>query len=109
MYDLLECSINQAMETESVKSALSEQSSRSKRSRSHGHRSSHRSHSHRSNRTSKSQRKGEIMAPFQTAVTLADDNRDGQEVIEVQILPQVTYCWRLPMSGMKIGVKIRQQ
>lgn len=30
------------------------------------------------------------MAPFQTAVTLADDNRDGQEVIEVQILPQVS-------------------
>lgn len=29
------------------------------------------------------------MAPFQTAVTIADDNRDGQEVIEVQILPQV--------------------
>lgn len=30
------------------------------------------------------------MAPFQTAVTLSDDNRDGQEVIEVQILPQVS-------------------
>lgn len=29
------------------------------------------------------------MAPFQTAVTLSDDMRDGQEVIEVQILPQV--------------------
>lgn len=30
------------------------------------------------------------MAPFQTAVTLnTEDNRDGQEVIEVQILPQV--------------------
>ncbi|XP_054271217.1 vang-like protein 2-B [Macrosteles quadrilineatus] len=88
MYDLLECSINRAMETESVKSALSEQSSRSKKSRSHGHRSSHRSHSHRSNRTNKGQRKGDIMAPFQTSVTLADENRDGQEVIEVQILPQ---------------------
>lgn len=30
------------------------------------------------------------MAPFQTAVTLGDDSRDGQEVIEVQILPQVS-------------------
>lgn len=29
------------------------------------------------------------MAPFQTSVTL-DDNRDGQEIIEVQILPQVS-------------------
>lgn len=28
------------------------------------------------------------MAPFQTAVTLNPDNREGQEVIEVQILPQ---------------------
>lgn len=28
------------------------------------------------------------MAPFQTSVTLTPDNRDGQEVIEVQILPQ---------------------
>lgn len=28
------------------------------------------------------------MAPFQTAVTLTPDNRDGQEIIEVQILPQ---------------------
>lgn len=28
------------------------------------------------------------MAPFQTAVTLTPENRDGQEVIEVQILPQ---------------------
>lgn len=89
MYDLLECPINSGMETESVKSALSEQSSRSKRSRSHSHRSSHRNHSHRSNRTSRNQHKGDnIMAPFQTAVTLADETRDGQEVIEVQILPQ---------------------
>lgn len=32
------------------------------------------------------------MAPFQTAVTIGDDSRDGQEVIEVQILPQV-YCY----------------
>lgn len=28
------------------------------------------------------------MAPFQTSVTLSEENRDGQEVIEVQILPQ---------------------
>lgn len=28
------------------------------------------------------------MPPFQTAVTMSPDNRDGQEVIEVQILPQ---------------------
>ncbi|XP_075227238.1 strabismus domain-containing protein Vang isoform X3 [Lycorma delicatula] len=96
MRGLLECQNELGMETESVKSALSEQSSKSKRSRSHTHRSNHRNHSHRSNsaffdRTSRSQRKGEdsIMAPFQTAVTLnTDDNRDGQEVIEVQILPQ---------------------
>jgi len=32
------------------------------------------------------------MAPFQTSVTLSDENRDGQEVIEVQILPQVSNC-----------------
>lgn len=41
------------------------------------------------NRSSKSTRKPEDnMAPFQTAVTLTPDNRDGQETIEVQILPQ---------------------
>jgi hypothetical protein len=34
------------------------------------------------------------MAPFQTSVTLSDENRDGQEVIEVQILPQVSKCSR---------------
>lgn len=28
------------------------------------------------------------MAPFQTAVTLTPENREGQEIIEVQILPQ---------------------
>lgn len=40
-------------------------------------------------RSSKSARKtDENMAPFQTAVTLSPDNRDGQETIEVQILPQ---------------------
>ena len=70
------------MDTESVKS---ENSSRSRRSR--GHRSNYRQHSHRSTRSNKS-RKNEDMAPFQTAVTLTPENRDGQEVIEVQILPQ---------------------
>uniref|UniRef100_A0A1B6E0L4 Vang-like protein n=1 Tax=Clastoptera arizonana TaxID=38151 RepID=A0A1B6E0L4_9HEMI len=89
MYGLLDHPINSGMETESVVSALSEQSSRSKRSKSHGHRSSHRNHSHRSSRNSRNQHKSDnIMAPFQTAVSLSDDNRDGQEVIEVQILPQ---------------------
>lgn len=46
------------------------------------------------------------MAPFQTSVTL-DDNRDGQEIIEVQILPQVSpavyttvFTWN---SWMKIN------
>lgn len=70
------------METESVKS---ENSSRSRRSR--GHRSNYRQHSHRSTRSNKS-RKNEDMAPFQTAVTLTPENREGQEIIEVQILPQ---------------------
>ncbi|XP_023709488.1 vang-like protein 2 isoform X3 [Cryptotermes secundus] len=77
------------METESVKSALSEQSSRSRRSRSHTHRNNYRLHSNRSTRSTRSHRKGDDpMAPFQTSVTLSDENRDGQEVIEVQILPQ---------------------
>ncbi|KAL0275962.1 UNVERIFIED_CONTAM: hypothetical protein PYX00_003659 [Menopon gallinae] len=70
------------METESVKSGLSEQSSKSRKSR---HRSNHRNHSHRSE---KSRKLDNGMAPFQTAVTLSEDGRDGQEVIEVQILPQ---------------------
>lgn len=73
------------METESVKSALSEQSSKSRKSR---HRSSHKNHSLRSGRSRKFDNG---MAPFQTAVTLNDDARDGQEVIEVQILPQVKF------------------
>ncbi|CAG9826281.1 unnamed protein product [Diabrotica balteata] len=73
------------METESVKS---ENSSKSRRSRSHRDRTSnYRHHSHRSTRSSKS-RRNDDMAPFQTAVTMTPDNRDGQEVIEVQILPQ---------------------
>ena len=66
------------METESVKS---ERSSKSHRSRSSGINSRSR-HSHRSKRSE--------MAPFQTSVNLTDESRDGhgQEVIEVQILPQ---------------------
>ncbi|XP_074030897.1 strabismus domain-containing protein Vang [Leptinotarsa decemlineata] len=72
------------METESVKS---ENSSKSRRSRSHRDRNNYRHHSHRSTRSSKS-RKNEDMAPFQTSVTLTPDNRDGHEIIEVQILPQ---------------------
>lgn len=78
------------METESIKS---EQSSRSRRSRGHNstssqnHHRDHRSrHSHRSNHT---KNKRPDMAPFQTSINLTgDDSRDGQEIIEVQILPQ---------------------
>lgn len=69
------------METESVKSGFSEQSLKSRKSR---HRNNHRSHSHRS----RNRKLDNGMAPFQTAVTINDDSRDGQEVIEVQILPQ---------------------
>lgn len=71
------------METESVKS---ERSSKSHRRNSGVVRNSR--HSHRSNHSTKSKRE---MAPFQTSVNLTtDDSRDGhgQEVIEVQILPQ---------------------
>ncbi|KAI8421436.1 hypothetical protein MSG28_009502 [Choristoneura fumiferana] len=71
------------METESVRSELSSRSRRSSR---------HRQHTHRSTRSSKSQRKDGsdgIMAPFQTSVNInPETGRDGQEVIEVQILPQ---------------------
>ncbi|XP_061713908.1 vang-like protein 1 [Cydia pomonella] len=70
------------METESVRSELSSRSRRSSR---------HRQHTHRSTRSSKSQRKdgSDIMAPFQTSVNInPETGRDGQEVIEVQILPQ---------------------
>lgn len=85
------------METESVKS---EQSARSRRSRGHNqsanstlggpsihHRSGDRSrHSHRSGSHSKNKKPD--MAPFQTSVNLDENSRDGQEIIEVQILPQ---------------------
>lgn len=69
------------METESVKS---ERSSKSHRSRNSAINSRSR-HSHRS------ASKRSEMAPFQTSVNLTnDDSRDnhGQEIIEVQILPQ---------------------
>lgn len=88
------------MENESVKS---EQSSRSRRSRSHNnngggggggggsgninngyHRERNR-HSHRNSHSKSSKRND--MAPYQTSVNM-EENRDGQEVIEVQILPQ---------------------
>ncbi|KAH8253767.1 hypothetical protein KR032_006827 [Drosophila birchii] len=101
------------MENESVKS---EHSGRSRRSRNHNnngggggngsgggggggggsvnngyHRERDRSrHSHRSTHSSKSGKgfqRGD-MAPYQTSVNMTDDSRDGQEVIEVQILPQ---------------------
>uniref|UniRef100_A0A023F511 Vang-like protein n=1 Tax=Triatoma infestans TaxID=30076 RepID=A0A023F511_TRIIF len=72
------------METESMKSALSEHSSRSKRSRTHSHRNSHRNQTKNSRSLSRDE---DNMAPFQTAVTV-DESRNGQEVIEVQILPQ---------------------
>nr|AGC92737.1 strabismus/van gogh-like protein [Heliconius erato] len=69
------------METESVRSEISSRSRRSSR---------HRQHTHRSTRSTKSQRKdSENMAPFQTSVNINPEiGRDGQEVIEVQILPQ---------------------
>lgn len=63
------------MDTEG--SVKSEQSSRSRR---RGTRHSHRSNHHNS-------RKHPDMAPFQTSINLGD-SRDGQEIIEVQILPQ---------------------
>ncbi|CAG9132631.1 unnamed protein product [Plutella xylostella] len=69
------------METESVRSELSSRSRRSSR---------HRQHTHRSTRSTKSHKKDTTdMAPFQTSVNLNPEmGRDGQEVIEVQILPQ---------------------
>ncbi|XP_055317566.1 vang-like protein 1 [Sitodiplosis mosellana] len=85
------------MESESTKS---EPGSRSRRSRgvhnstlnnSTGvplhHRSGDRSrHSHRSGSSHKNRKPD--MAPFQTTVNLDENGREGQEIIEVQILPQ---------------------
>ncbi|KAH8391036.1 hypothetical protein KR215_004202 [Drosophila sulfurigaster] len=94
------------MENDSVKS---EHSGRSRRSRNHNNNSSgggggggggggtvnngyHRDrsrHSHRSTHSSKSGKGRNDMAPYQTSVNMTgDESRDGQEVIEVQILPQ---------------------
>lgn len=85
------------MESESTKS---EPSSRSRRNRGgHNttlnnctgvplhHRSGDRSrHSHRSGSSHKNKKPD--MAPFQTSVNLDENGREGQEIIEVQILPQ---------------------
>jgi vang-like len=76
------------METESVKS---ERSNRSHKSRNSG------INSHRSRHSSRNQSSGKgKMAPFQTTVNLSnDDSREGhgQEIIEVQILPQNDENW----------------
>ncbi|XP_055599551.1 vang-like protein 1 [Uranotaenia lowii] len=77
------------MENESVKSEPSSKSTR----RARGHNSSstlgsHRDRTRHSHRNNHSRNKRPDMAPFQTSVNLGDDGRDGQEVIEVQILPQ---------------------
>lgn len=92
------------METESIKSGASEHShslhsrTSSKHHRSHSNKSQHHrgQHSHRSSRNNKSQRKERSnletidMAPFQTTVNVRGNSVEnvGQEVIEVQILPQ---------------------
>ncbi|XP_039447196.1 vang-like protein 1 [Culex pipiens pallens] len=80
------------METESVKSEPSSKTT-SRRSRGHsGNNSStlgsHRDRTRHSHRNNHSRNKRPDMAPFQTSVNIGDDSRDGQEVIEVQILPQ---------------------
>lgn len=52
------------------------------------HRAGDRSrHSHRSG-SSHAKNKKPDMAPFQTTVNLDDNGREGQEIIEVQILPR---------------------
>lgn len=70
----------------------SDQSWRSRRSRSQGnHRDRNCQHKpHRNAKSNKSNRRQEdsSMAPFQTTANLSNDQRDGQEVIEVQILQQ---------------------
>nr|XP_040234113.2 vang-like protein 1 [Anopheles coluzzii] len=92
------------METESVKSEPGSKSRRSRTSQNHQQQQppsqqqhstlgSHRTrHSHRSSSNnhsrSGSNNKRPDMAPFQTSVNLGDDGRDGQEIIEVSILPQ---------------------
>ncbi|XP_043259436.1 vang-like protein 2 isoform X2 [Colletes gigas] len=86
------------METESVKSGASEHShshhsrTSQKHHRTHSSKSHHRQHSHRSTRQRKERHNLDTseMAPFQTTVNVRGDSVDnlGQEVIEVQILPQ---------------------
>ncbi|XP_013104904.1 vang-like protein 2-B [Stomoxys calcitrans] len=89
------------MENESVKS---EQSGRSRRSRNHnnngggngggsvnnGYHRDRTRHSHRSNSHSKSKsNRSSDLNPYQTTVNMTgEEGRDGQEIIEVQILPQ---------------------
>ncbi|XP_037945943.1 vang-like protein 1 [Teleopsis dalmanni] len=88
------------MENESLKS---EHSGRSRRSRNHNNNNSnnggsgsinngyHRDRTRHSHRSSKSGKGGQRndMAPYQTTVNVTgEENRDGQEIIEVQILPQ---------------------
>ncbi|KAI8128736.1 vang-like protein 1 [Lucilia cuprina] len=89
------------MENESVKS---EQSGRSRRSRNHnnngggggggsinnGYHRDRTRHSHRSNSHSKSKNsRNSDLNPYQTTVNMTgDEGREGQEIIEVQILPQ---------------------
>lgn len=73
------------MDTESLKSEMSGRSRRSRTNTSSGLNNHHRTrHSHRS---SKHNNKRPDIAPFQTSINL-EDTRDGQEIIEVQILPQ---------------------
>ncbi|XP_053669884.1 vang-like protein 1 isoform X2 [Anopheles nili] len=90
------------METESVKSEPGSKSRRSRTSGGHHHQQlqqqqhstlggSHRTrHSHRNsnNHSRGGPNKRPDMAPFQTSVNLGEDGRDGQEIIEVSILPQ---------------------
>lgn len=71
------------MDTESLKSEMSGRSRRSRTNTNTAMNSHHRTrHSHRS-----SKHKRPDIAPFQTTINL-EDSRDGQEIIEVQILPQ---------------------
>lgn len=78
--------MNMNMDTESLKSEMSGRSRRSRTNTNNGGgglNNHHRSrHSHRS-----SKHKRPDIAPFQTSINL-EDTRDGQEIIEVQILPQ---------------------
>ncbi|XP_058835959.1 vang-like protein 1 [Topomyia yanbarensis] len=80
------------MENESVKSEPNSKTTRRSRGHNGGNNSStlgsHRDRTRHSHRNNHSRNKRPDMAPFQTSVNIGDDSRDGQEVIEVQILPQ---------------------